>query len=220
MTTTTVTIDNTTQFTGQPASGPRWAKTAGLVYVAAWGLGLAAFGSGPATTATDAEVAHYFAGHRMLTAGQATLIHGVAAFALLGVLVAVRRIGASSRTANAAGLTAVSLSLLQYGLDLWRSLWSTGSTTAALVHVIDRIDGFKMFALAVMIAASIRVFGAAGLVGSKMAVTGRVAAGSLVLSGLGYALDLSALAPAAELSLVLLLTWVGYTGFAVARHTY
>jgi hypothetical protein len=196
----------------------RWAKTAGFAYAGAWMLGLAAFGTGPATNASNWEIASYYAGHRLLSAVQASFTHGAAAVALLTVLIATKRMGATSRTCYIAGLTAVGLSLAQYVLDLVRSLWSTGSATTALVHAIDRADGLKMFALAAMIYASIAIFRSSGLIGPKMAVTGRITTAALVLSGAGYASAITALAPAAELSLLLLIIWVGYTGVAVARH--
>ena len=202
--------------TSRPTRRP---KIAGIAYVGAWVVGLTAFGVGPASGATDAEVARYFADHRVLTATQSLLIHGVAALALLVVLVAVRRAGATTRVAHAAGLAGVGLSLTQLALDLWRSAVSTGSTTTTLVHVIDRIDGFKMFAFAVMIGAAVDASRRAGLVGRRMERLGRVAAIALVLSGIAYAGAVESLLVSAGLSLVLLLTWVCYLGVAISRRS-
>ena len=214
MTTATLTTSQTATTT---TGAPRWAKVAGLSYAGAWILGLTAFGAGPKMTATASQVDAYFAGHRVLSATQGFFIHGIAAVALLAVLVAVGRRGLLTRPARNAGLTAVALSGIQCSLDVWRSLYSTGGTTVSLVHSIDRIDGLKMMALAVMIATSVAGFRSAGLIGTKMAVTGRIAAVALVLSGVGYALANVALATIADLSLVLLLVWVAYTGVVVAR---
>jgi hypothetical protein len=213
---TTATL-TTSQIATGTSGADRWAKVAGLGYAGAWILGLTAFGAGPSMTAAGSQVDAYFAGHRIVSATQGFLIHGIAAVALLAVLVAVQRSGLLTRPARFAGVTAVALSVVQCVLDVWRSLFSTGATTASLVHTIDRIDGFKMLALSVMIATSVAAFRSAGLVGTKMALTGRVAAGALVLSGIGYALANVALATVADLSLVLLLVWVAYTGVAVAR---
>jgi hypothetical protein len=152
-----------------------------------------------------------------MSAMQSLLIHGVAAIALLGVLVAVERTGRSNRLAHGAGLTAIGLSLVQCVLDVYRSAVSTGSTTAALVHTIDRIDGFKMFAFAIMIAASINVFRSSGMIGRKMAIVGKVAVPALIVSGVAYATASTALMVSAEVSLVLLLVWVGYAGVAAGR---
>jgi hypothetical protein len=201
------------------AMAPRWPKVAGITYVGAWVVGLTAFGAGPAANASNAEVARYFADNRVVSAAQSLLIHGVAAVALYAVLVAATRTGVFSRRAQAAGLVAVGLSLAQCVLDLWRSLLSTGSTTTTLVHAIDRIDGVKMLALAVMIGASVAGLHRAGVIGRRMAITGKAAAIALVVSGIAYAGAISSLLVAAELSLVLLLIWVGYLGFAAARRT-
>lgn len=196
-----------------------WSKVAGVTYVAAWVVGLTAFGGGPGTGATAGEVAGYFADHRISTTIQALLIHGVAAVALLGVLNAVRRIGVSTRTAHLGGVVGVALSLTQLALDAWRSLIATGSTTSTLVDVIDRVDGFKMFAFAVMIGASVGALRAARVIGRRMSIVGVVATGALVVSGVGYAAAVTSLRSVAALSLVLLLVWVGYLGVAAGRRT-
>lgn len=196
-----------------------WSKVAGVTYVAAWVVGLTAFGGGPGTGATAGEVAGYFADHRISTTIQALLIHGVAAVALLGVLNAVRRIGVSTRTAHLGGVVGVALSLTQLALDAWRSLIATGSTTTTLVDVIDRVDGFKMFAFAVMIGAGVGALRAARVIGRRMSIVGVVATGALVVSGVGYAAAVTSLRSVAALSLVLLLVWVGYLGVAAGRRT-
>jgi hypothetical protein len=105
---------------------------------------------------------------------------------------------------------------------VYRSAVSTGSTTATLVHTIDRIDGLKMFAFAVMIAASLNVFRSTGMIGKKMTIAGKVAVPALVVSGIGYATaaTATALMVSAELSLVLRLVWVGYTGVAAGRQSH
>jgi hypothetical protein len=193
------------------------AKIAGFTYVGAWVVGLTAFGVGPAADATDPEIARYFADHRVLSAIQSLLVHGVAAVALLVMLTIVTRSGRSSTLAYRAGLAGVGLSLVQCGLDVYRSLVSTGSTTATLVHTIDRIDGIKMLAFALMIAASIPGFRARGLIGPKMTVAGWVAVPALVLSGIAYAGHVTALLVSAALSLLLLLVWVAATGVAASR---
>ncbi|MGZ4724500.1 MAG: hypothetical protein ACXV8L_09845 [Ilumatobacteraceae bacterium] len=195
----------------------RSAKVAGFTYVGAWVVGLTAFGVGPAADATDGEIARYFAGHRAVSAVQSLLIHGVAAAALLAVLIAAQHAGRSTRSAHNAGLIAVGLSMVQCVLDVWRSTVSTGSTTADLVHAIDRIDGLKMFALAAMIGASVNMFRSTGLIGKKMTIVGKVAAPALIVSGVAYAGHLLGLMVSADLSLLLLLIWVGCTGVAIAR---
>lgn len=195
------------------------ANVAGFAYVGAWVLGLTAFGVAPATDATDSQIARYFADHRALSTIQSMLIHGVAAIALLVVLAAVNRLGRLTRLALAAGITAAALSLLQCILDIYRSVVAHGTTVATLAHAVDRIDGLKMFAFAVMIGASISLFRTTGMIGRKMTITTWAAVAALVVSGIAYAGHVTGLLATAELSLVLLLVWVAYTGVATHRAT-
>lgn len=210
----------TASATVTPAAPTRnWSKAAGVTYVAAWVLGLTAFGVGPGTDATAAEVADYFSDHRISTTIQSLLIHGVAAVALFGVLSAVRRTGMSTHTAHFAGVVGVALSLTQLALGAWRSLIATGSTTSTLVDVIDRVDGFKMFAFAAMIGGSVGALRAAGMIGRRMGIVGVAATAALLVSGVGYAVVVDSLLRVAALSLVLLLVWVGHLGVAAGRRT-
>ena len=193
--------------------------TAGA-YVGAWIVGLTAFGTGPGADATAAEVTTWYADHRLASALQSISVHGVAALALLGVLVAAHRSVRTNRIAHAAGVAGVALSIVQLGFGLWRSAWATGTMTADLVAAIDRLDGVKMFAFAVMIGAAVGGLRSAGLVRRRMAATGRVAAVALAASGAGYLLDVRALEGVAFVSLPLLLVWVGTLGVRLARTAY
>lgn len=211
----TSTTTGPTAPTAGHSSARRWPGFAGATYVVAWVVGLTAFGFGPSADASDAEVVRYVTDHRAVSAMQSVLVHGVAALALCAVIVAVARSQSSTRTSTYAGFVAVGLSLVQCVLGLWRSLVSTGSTTTALVDAIDRVDGFKMFALAVMIGASIASLRSAGMIGRRMAVTGRAATVALVVSGVAFAGGIQTLmVSAAAAALVLLLVWVGYVGVA------
>jgi hypothetical protein len=180
-------------------------------------LGLVAFGAGPAADATQAEIAQYFTDHRVATAAQSFLIHGVAAAALAAVLVGVSRASRPGSVARTTGFVGVGLSVVQLVLDLWRSLFAHGDAIPALVGAIDRIDGLKMLAFAVMIGASVRSLRRDELFGRRMAVTATLASGALVVSAAAYGLAIDALRLSAALSLALLLTWVGYVGVASAR---
>jgi hypothetical protein len=212
----TITASHTT-IDAPAARAARWPMLAAGTYVGAWVAGLTAFGTGPASDARDAEVSQYFADHRAATMTQALLVHGVAAAALLVVLVALRRAGGSSRVAHSAGLAGVGISLVQCALDVWRSAVSTGTTASTLVGVIDRIDGIKMFAFAAMIAAAIPAMRAARLMRQRMSVVSALAAVALIISGGAYAAALDGKVVTAAVSLVLLLGWVGFSGVAAGR---
>ncbi len=71
--------------------------------------------------------------------------------------------------------------------------------------------------IAVMIAASIRPVREHGLLGPKMTFVGRAAVPALVISGIAYAGAVTGLMLSAELSLLLLLIWIGYAGVATNR---
>jgi hypothetical protein len=195
----------------------RWPMLAAATYVGAWIAGLTAFGAGPASDATDAEVSQYFAHHRLATTTQALLIHAVAAVALYVVLVALRRAGASNRLAHSAGVAGVGISLVQFVLDVWRSTVSRGATTSTLVDAIDRLDGLKMLAFAAMIAAASSAMRGAGIIRRRMSAVGGLAAVALVASGIAYAAASDGKLATAAVSLVLLLGWVGFTGVAAGR---
>jgi len=209
----TITVSPTSLTSRHPAT----AKAAGFAYVGAWVLGLTAFAAGPATNAADNEVARFYSTHRAASATQSLLVHGVAAVALLALLVAMRARGRSTRVASVAGVCAVALSLVQCVLSVYRGLVATGSTTASLTHTITWLDGLKMLALALMIATSISVFRSTGLIGSRMTVVGMAAAGLLIVSGFAYTFTVTSILIAAVPALVLLLVWVGHTGVADSR---
>jgi len=217
--TTTIVPTATVVDASEASRRPRWPMIAGFGYLASWVIGLSAFGVGPGADATDLEVSQYFADHRVATSLQSLLIHGVAAVALLTVLVASKRARISGHLAHAAGLTAVALSLVQLSLDLWRSAISTGTTTTQLVEAIDRVDGLKMFALALMVAAGVPAMRAAGVIAGRMAFVGRVSAVALVVSGIAYGAAIDGLVISASLSLVLLLGWVAFQGVAAGRRS-
>jgi hypothetical protein len=199
-------------------SSASWPTVAGLTYVGAWLVGLTAFGTGPAAGATDATVTRYVADHRLETAMQSLLIHGVAALALAAVLLAVARSQASTRTSVVAGAVGVGASLVQCGLGLWRSLVSAGSATATLTEGINRIDGLKMAAFAVMIGSSIAALRGGGWIGRRMALTGTGATIALAVSAIAYGAAITPRLATAAVALVLLLAWVAHLGAAAGRH--
>lgn len=218
MTTLTAPLDDPI-VTGHSRPSPA-PPVAGAAYVAAWLVGLLAFPLGPAIDAPAAEVGRFYTEHALGSTVQAVLVHGVAAAALLAVLVAVRARGASTSVAHGAGLTGVGLSLAQLVLEVWRGAWAgdhPAPTVDRLFDAVNRIDGLKMLAFAVMIGAGIAAARRAGLVGRRMAVTGTVATVALVASGTGYLAGAPALGAAAFVSLPLLLAWVATLGVAAGR---
>jgi hypothetical protein len=196
----------------------RTGRLAGATYLGAWLLGLSAFGPGLAAGATDLEVAAHYADHRITTAVQSTLVHGVAAAALLMVLTTVTRRGAGTKVSHIAGVVGVGLSGVQLVLGLSRSLVATGSTTAALVDAIDRVDGAKLLAFAVMVGAAVPALRRNGWIGARTRVVGVAATATLAVAGAAYLLAVDSPLAAAAPALVLLVAWVVRLGVVADRH--
>ncbi len=203
------------------------AALAGVVYIAAWIVGLAIWPSNVAITDSSREVVNVYGAHRAVGVAQFLLVEGVAAIALLFVLVAVARAAdhagavAPSRLILGAGLTACLVSLAEgvLGVVLVTSLASPAHVHRAgeVFDAINRLDGLKMLLLATVITTAVLARRAIGLP-RWLSAAGVMASLALLVSGIGYlALD-GALAYAAVLSLPLLLIWVSGTGLGVSQH--
>jgi EmrB/QacA subfamily drug resistance transporter len=195
---------------------------AGIVYSAAWIVALALWPSSPGVDASGPRVVAAYSSHELVAIVQFLLAQGVAAAALLVVVIALVRAaprsGASRRWRRAAltaAILATSASLVQVvlGVVLSASADGAGGTERAhgLFEAINRLDGLKMLALAVVATAGVRL--AKGWLGRLAAVL----AISLVASGIGYLVLDPTLAAAASVSLALLLVWVTGVGVTLGR---
>ena len=198
---------------------------AGIAYTAAWAVGLAVWPSNLDVATSGAQVVATYTGHQVAAITQYLLVEGLAAVALAGVVLALgqtaRRRGAG-RLGGAtvlSGTAAVLLSLVQctLGLMLAAAAVPDGDTGRAgvLFDVINRMDGAKMFVLAIMAGAGVGLV-RAGLLPRWLGYAGALLAAALIVSGTGYLLLSSRLAIAAFVSLPLLLVWVTGTGIAIA----
>jgi hypothetical protein len=86
-----------------------------------------------------------------------------------------------------------------------------------LFAAVNRLDGVKMLALAAMAAGGAVLVRRTRLLPSWQGYLGFLLAVALVVSGAGYLLLSSALAPAAFVSGPLLLVWVTATGISLGR---
>jgi hypothetical protein len=202
------------------------AALAGVVYIAAWIVGLAIWPSNVAITDSSREVVNVYGAHRAVGVAQFLLVEGVAAIALVFVIVAVARAAghagavAPSRFILGAGLTACLVSVVEgvLGVVLVTSLASPARVHRAgeVFDAINRLDGVKMLLLATVIPTAALARRELGLP-RWLSATGVMASLALLVSGVGYlALD-GDLADAAFLSLPLLLIWVAGTGVALGR---
>ena len=201
--------------------------TAALVYVGAWIVGLLVAPSAPSETATDQKVQAFFVAHHGSTLIQALLVHGVAGLAFLAFVISLARLMPSSvsgvlRTVFlVSGVAAVVVSLIQVGLEIGlnRHVASGGgaSTTASLFHAVNIADTVKLALLGITIAAAARVASETGLFARWLVMLGYALLPILIIGGLAFVIHSGALSAVLDLSLVLLLVWVGGVGITVAR---
>jgi hypothetical protein len=183
---------------------------AGLTYVGAWLVGLAVNPAGPALDAGRQVVVAHYADHAAQAAAQSLLVHGVAAAALGFVVLTVTRRaeGPDRLLARTAGMTAVGLSLMQMVLGLLAA--GDSSAAPARFEALSRIDGLKMFALAIFVAATLTMV-RRRLLPRWLGGVGIVLVVTLVPAAIGYLTMSAALAIAAAPALFLLLAFVAGT---------
>jgi hypothetical protein len=200
---------------------------AGVAFVAAWATGLAAWPANLNVAASGTQVVSAYAGHQGAAATQYVLVEGAAAIALAVVVTtlgraAIRR-GArqSGWVMLLAGIGAVIVSLAgcTLGLVLSAGAVPDGQTGRAgvLFHLINRLDGVKMLALATMALAAVTLARRGALVPRWLGWVSAGLAAAMTASGVGYLLLNNTLTQAAAVSLVLLLIWVAATGMTAGR---
>jgi hypothetical protein len=222
--------------TGFTSAAPTWSPrfdrltapaVAGVVFVAAWVTGLAAWPSNLDVAASGQKVLAAYAGHEGVAVAQYLLVEGVAAVALAVVATALGRAairhgeGWSGWVVLLAGIGAVVVSLLECALGLLLSAGAVpdGQTGLAgeLFQLLNRLDGVKMLALAAMALAAANLARAGTVVPRWLGWMSAGLGGSMIASAVGYLLLNSTLAQAAAASLVLLLSWVCATGTLVGH---
>ena len=190
---------------------------AGLGYTLSWIAGLAVPAPSPGFGATGAGIVAALSGHGPAVAAQYALTEGLPAAGIAVIAVALARTARrhgevlAARFALVAGLTAAIVSAVQFGLGLALAATSAPGPARLLFTSIDRLDGAKMLALAVL-----------GAAGAAMAVlprwlrwTGIALAVAITCSGLVYLLLIASLADAAGPALVLLLAFMTGSGIMI-----
>ena len=189
----------------------------GIAYTLSWIAGLAVAAPSPKLTASGAQIAAAFAGHQTAVAVQFALTEGLPAAGLAIIAVALaraaRRSGAAAaaRAALLAGAAAALISLLQFVLGAVLAGTASPGTAHLLYDAVNRLDGVKMLALAVLALA-----GAASRVLPRwLRYTGIALAIAITASGIAYLLLLQGLAILAIPSGVLLLVFITGTGIVL-----
>ena len=196
----------------------RWLLTvpglAGLGYTLSWSAGLAVPAPSPGFGASGTGIVAALAGHGPALAAQYALTEGLPAAGIAVIAVALARLArrsgatAAARFALVAGLTAAVISAVQFGLGLALAATSAPGPAHLLYTSVNRLDGVKMLALAVLgVAAATMIALPRWLrwAGIALAVT-------ITCSGLVYLLLVASLAAAAGPALVLLLVFMTGSG--------
>jgi hypothetical protein len=213
--------------THEPRGGHlRRATTWGsAVYVAAWVVGLLLKPQGVSSTDSAAVIVGDYVRHRVVSIAQVLLVHAVAAGAVLLFAFGIaglaevdgrRRIASLGRRCAAAVATT---SLIQaiVGMAAIATAGSAApSRTRALLIAVERLDAFKLVALAGMCAVGVSL-ARAGLLARWTGHVATAALGCLLAAASGLSGVAPALAAAAAPALVLLLAWVGGVPFVVRR---
>jgi hypothetical protein len=183
--------------------------------------GLAVPAPSPRLEATGPEVVAALAGHGPALAAQFALTEGLPAAGIAVIAVALARFArrrggrAAGRFALVSGLVAAAISTVQAVLGMVLAATTVPGTAYLLYASVDRLDGVKMLALAVLGAAAAAMaalprwlrWTAAGM---AVAITG---------SGLVYLLLAASLAGAAGPALVLLLAFMTGCGIMIGMRT-
>ncbi|MGH3200910.1 MAG: hypothetical protein ACRDOA_09485 [Streptosporangiaceae bacterium] len=203
----------------------RPAAVAGIGYTVAWLVSLVVGAPAPSVAASGGQVVAAFAGRDGPVIVNLVLSEGIAAVALAVVALmtarAARRTGAR-RAGLAVAVTGVAAAAVSWA-ELMMAAWlqfgpvAAGHATAAgtLWSAVQRIDGAKMFVLAVMAVALAVLSLASAVLPRWLAPLALLLAAGLVISGLGYVLLANALSDAVFVSGVLLLAVVTTTGMTV-----
>ena len=161
---------------------------AGIGYALSWIAGLSVPAPSPKLTASGTEIAAALAGRGTAVAAQFALTEGLPAAGLAIVSIALaraaRRSGAAAaaRVALIAGVAAALISLLQFALGAVLAGTASPGTAHLLYDAVNRLDGVKMLALAVLGLAA----AAPGVLPRWLRYTGIALAITITASGVAY----------------------------------
>jgi hypothetical protein len=186
----------------------------GIAYTVSWIAGLAIAAPSPKLTASGAEIVAALAGHQAAVAAQFTLTEGLPAAGLAIVSIALARAARRSAAAVAAliaGVGAAFISLLQFALGAVLAGTASPGTAHLLYDAVNRLDGAKMLALAILGLAG----ALSGVLPRWLRYAGITLAIVITASGIAYLLLLPGLAILAVPAGVLLLLFITGTGIVL-----
>jgi hypothetical protein len=185
----------------------------GIAYTVSWIAGLAVAAPSPKLTASGASITAALAGHQAAVVAQFALTEGLPAVGLAVISIALaraaRRSGAGhARVALVAGLAAALISLAQFVLGAILAAAASPAAAHLLYESVNRLDGVKMLALAVLGLAG----ATSGVLPRWLRYAGITLAVAITCSAAAYLLLLPGLASLAYVSGPLLLLFVTGTG--------
>jgi hypothetical protein len=207
----------------------KFAVVAGVTYILAWIIGLVVASGGPAPDDSATKVASYFAQHEYSAMLGHLFVDGIAGLALIALAVVIRRfVGAKDPQMAKLGfysvLAAAATSLAQFvlGVTFTYDAAHDGSATTVrdLFVALNNADTVKIVFLAAMITAVSVGARRSELLPHWFVIYGFVSAPLLAISGFAFPFNSDALLALLELTLLLLLIWVGIFSAQVARRSH
>ena len=202
----------------------RWVPAAvGIGFTVSWVCGLALPVPNLAVTASAAEILAKYGPHLGLVQAQFALTEGLPAIGLAVISLALALVARPrrARVITVAGMVAAVISVTQYALGVMLAGWALPDHAAGrssfLWEAINRLDGVKMFALAVLAAAAVVLTAPTGPLPRWLRYSSLVLAVSITVSGVAYLFLIQDLSWAAYVAGVALLVWVTGTGVALGR---
>lgn len=205
---------------------PRLSAYAGIGFAISWLIGLTVYSVSTTVRSTGAEVIAANAGHQGQAITQYVFTEGIPALAMALVTFALAQLAARSGHRRAAavvsisGLGAAAVSLVQCALGIHLAGWVISrypvdnGTASALFDLINRLDGVKMFLLAVLaFAGLVLAHPDRGPLPSWTRYPAAALGVTIAISAIGYLFLLSSPAQAAWISLPFLIFWVVTTGW-------
>ena len=199
----------------------------GATYILAWIIGLVLASGGPEPDDPATEVASYFARHEHAAMLGHLFVDGIAGLALIGTAVVISRFlrprdPQMGKLGFLAALVAAATSLVQFGLGITFTYDAAhnGSpqTVRDLFVALNNTDTMKIVFLATMIATVSVAARRSHVLPGWFAIYGFVTALLLAISGFAFPFNNGVLLASLELTLLLLLIWVGIFSIQVARN--
>lgn len=190
-------------------------------YVLSWIVGLLLAPAAPGRDAPASQIAAFYADHGSAVVLSALFVHGTAGLALAVLAVGIARAtgvrAGLRRVVVGTGLTAATLSLLQFGLAVSAVIGTHADTVSRTLRLsIDFVDVIKIALLAAFVWTATTAATRSGTAPQWLRIPAVVLV-PLLLVGSAALVGVEALNPVLAVSLLALLGWAAAIGYLVAR---